>query len=125
MSRRQRKSGLMKLRRSAGRCDQRLVRATHEGGPVKLDFDSFRDGQRVLKLYAKIPHSAVHFGVPEQELNGAEVARLFVDLGDFCASHRMRAVGARFQSNRCHPVPNNTRVLASGDVQALMKPARP
>ena len=40
--------------------------AVHEDGPAKLDFDSFCDGQRVLKLNAKIPHGAVHFGVTEQ-----------------------------------------------------------
>ena len=70
-----RPQSVMRLRRMAGSAGrtaadggpgERQQWAAREGDPAKLDFDSFCDGQRVLKLNANIPHGPVHFGVPEQ-----------------------------------------------------------
>ena len=46
----------MLLRRDVG-IVQRQEWAVDEDGPAKLNFDSFCDGQRVLKLYTEILHS--------------------------------------------------------------------
>ncbi len=48
------------------RTHERQLRAACDDGPVMLDFNCLRNGQCIFKLNAKIPHRAVHFGVPEQ-----------------------------------------------------------
>ena len=37
--------------------------------PSGLDFDSFGDHQRIFKLDAEVPDSAVHLGVTQQQLD--------------------------------------------------------
>jgi len=61
----------------------------------------------------------------EEQLNGPQVAGLLVNLGDLPSPHRMRAICARLQTNRCDPVADDPRILASGDMQALMEAAWP
>lgn len=55
--------------------------------PSWLDFDGFSDGQSIFKFDTKIPDSAIHFGVPQQKLDSAQVARLFVDLCHLGPAH--------------------------------------
>ena len=52
-----------------------------------LDFNSFRDGQSILELDAKIPDSAIHLCMPKQKLDRAWVACLFINLGHFGPPH--------------------------------------
>ena len=40
---------------------------------MPLDFDSFGDGQRIFKFNSEVSDRAVHLGVTEEKLNGAEV----------------------------------------------------
>ena len=60
-----------------------------------LNLSGFRDGQGILKFNTQVADCAVHLGVAEKELNGAQVAGLLVDLGDLCTPHRMLAICAR------------------------------
>lgn len=75
-----------------------LLWAALEGDPSTLDFNGFGDGESILQFDAQIPNRAIHLGVSEKELNGSKVSGLLVDLSDFCPPHRMRAVGAGFQT---------------------------
>ena len=68
-----------------------------------LDVDPFSDAQRILQFNAQIPDSAINLRVPKQELHGAKVARLAVNLRSFGPAHRVFSVSAGFQTNRCHP----------------------
>ena len=61
--------------------------AVHVARPIRLYFNSFCDCQGVFEFNAKIPHCTVHLGVTQQKLNGTQVARLLINLGDLCASH--------------------------------------
>ena len=92
--------------------------------PNWLDFYGLSEGQRIFEFDPKIPHGAIHLGVAKQELHGTQVAGLLVDLRDFCAPHRVRAISAGFQSDRCHPVSDDPRVLAGRDMQSFVKTAR-
>ena len=90
-----------------------------------LQVDPFRQGQRIIQINAEIAHSAVHFRVAKQQLDCAQVAGLLVNLGNLCAPHRMRAIGARFQPDREHPVAHDPGILARGKVWASMETAWP
>jgi hypothetical protein len=46
----------------------------------------FRYGQGVIDLNAKIPDRAFDLGMPEQELDGPEIACPSINQGRFCAS---------------------------------------
>jgi hypothetical protein len=59
--------------------------------PSISDINLFRYCQGVIDLDAEIPDRAFDLGVPEQQLDGPEVARPPIDQGSFCASQRMRA----------------------------------
>ena len=59
--------------------------------PSFLDFNGFREHQRIFQIDGWIPDSAIHFGVPKQERHGAQIARFRVDLCDFGPAHQMSA----------------------------------
>lgn len=79
--------------------------------PRWSDIDPFRDAQSVFKLDAKIANGAVDLRVAEQELHRAKIPRLSIDLSRLGASQRMRAVAARLQTYRGHPVSDEARIL--------------
>jgi hypothetical protein len=58
--------------------------------PGISDINLFRYGQGVIDLNAEIPDRALDLGMPEQKLDGPQVARLSIDQGGLCASQRMR-----------------------------------
>ena len=60
------------------------------------DLDGLGDRERIFQFNTQISYGAVHFGVPEQKLNRAQIACLLVDLRNLGPSHRVRAVGRRF-----------------------------
>ena len=74
--------------------------------PRFLDFHAFRDRQSVLEFDPGIADSAVHLGVPEQELDCPQFASLPVDMCDFGQPHGMRAAGGWVQPDGTQPVPN-------------------
>jgi len=61
------------------------------GGPGASDVDLIRDCQGVIDLNAEIPDRAFDLGMPEQELDGPEIASAPVDQGCLRASERMRS----------------------------------
>ena len=87
MLRPQRMSGLTGRNAAWPMVSQWPVWAVSEDGPAKLYFDSFCDGQRVLKFDAQISNRTVHLRMSKKQLDGAKVASLLVDLGYFSASH--------------------------------------
>jgi hypothetical protein len=101
------------------------VRAAYQDGTEHLDFNRFCNGQGGFRLNATIPDRAVHLRVTQQQLGGALVASLLVDLGHLRPPHRMLTVNARLKANRRHPVADNARILAGRDVKAFVKPAGP
>jgi len=82
-----RKPGLATLHRSAlDRGEWRLWAARVER-PKLLDFNRFSDSQSIFKLDTQVSYGTVHLCMSQQELNGAQVARLLVNLGDLRAPH--------------------------------------
>lgn len=93
--------------------------------PLASDFYGFSDCERVFQFDAEISHRAVHLGVTEQQLHGAEIAGLAVDLRDLGPAHRMGAIGCRLQPYRCDPIADQPGILTGRDVQPLVEAARP
>jgi hypothetical protein len=58
--------------------------------PGISDVNLFRYCQGVIDLDAEIPDRAFDLGMPEQELDGPQIARPPVDQGGFCAAQRVR-----------------------------------
>ena len=54
--------------------------AGFDTGPCYLDLHAFGNGKRIFKIDTQISNCTIHLGVPEQQLNGSEVARLLVNL---------------------------------------------
>jgi hypothetical protein len=72
----------------------------------------FRYRQGVIDLDAEIPDRAFDLGMPEQELDGSEIACVPIDQGSFCASQLMRAKKPRVQPNASDPLRYEPRILA-------------
>ena len=91
---------MRKLQRSAELADEGLLRAVLVERPKYLYFNSLCYCQRIFKFNAQVTNCAVHLRMPQQQLNGTQVARFLIDLGDLRASHRMGAIGGHFQTDR-------------------------
>jgi hypothetical protein len=61
-------------------------------GTVVLQVDPLRERQGVLKIDAEVAHSAVHLRMSQQQLDGAQVPCLLVDLCHLGAAHGMCAI---------------------------------
>ena len=81
------------------------------GRPKSLDFYGFRNCKRILKLDTGVSDGAVHFCMSQQQLNSAQVARLFVNLRNLCTPYRMSSIGAGIQTDRGHPVTDNSGLV--------------
>ena len=88
------------------------------------DVDAFGDAQRVFQFDAEIPHSAIHFGVAEQELDRPKIASLAVYQCGFRPAQGMRPVAARVETNRHYPVADKSGVLACRQVGRRVEPTR-
>ena len=83
----QRMSGMTGRDAASEVIDERQQWAVPYERPKGLDFNGFHNCQGVFKFNAKTSHCAVHLGVTQQQLNGTQIARLLVNLGDFRPSH--------------------------------------
>jgi len=72
----------------------------------------FRYRQGVIDLDAEMPDRAFDLGMPEQELDGSEIACAPIDQGSFCASKRMRAKKPRVQPDASDPLRHEPGILA-------------
>lgn len=72
--------------------DESPIRAASAGRPVVSDFNSFGDREYIFKLDTEVSYRTVHLGMTEQELNGAQIASLSVDLGNLGSAHGMRPI---------------------------------
>jgi hypothetical protein len=75
------------LRRSIVSVREWPVWAVLVARPKRSDFDGFSNNQSVFKFDTQVSDGAVHLCMPQQELNGAQVACLLVNLGDLRAPH--------------------------------------
>jgi hypothetical protein len=88
-----------------------------------LEFDLLRDAQRVVDLDAEITNRAFQLRMPEQQLNGSQVARLLVNLCYLGSPHRVRSVGRAIKSSTFDPLMHDACVLPGRDVRMVMNPA--
>ena len=56
-------------------------------GGTLSKINAFLQRKRIVKVDAKIPYGAVHFGMSEQKLNSEQTARFLESLGKFGAPH--------------------------------------
>jgi hypothetical protein len=65
-----------KLGRNNKTLGQCLLWAVRHERPKHLGFNSFRNCQRIFKFDTQVSYRAVHLRMPQQKLDGAQVARL-------------------------------------------------
>ena len=85
---------------------------------------AFSERERILDVDAEVPNGALDFRVAEQDLHGAQIARLLVDDRGLGSPQRMRPVVLRPQSNPGHPLINKSSILPSADMIGVIDPAR-
>ena len=81
---------------------------------------AFSECERILDVDAQVPNGALDFRVAEQELHGAQVARLFVNDRGLGSSQRMRPVVLRAQSDPGYPLINEAGILAGATHQSVI-----
>jgi hypothetical protein len=62
--------------------------------------------------------------MPQQELDGAQIARLFVNLSRLCPSYGMCSVDGIIKSDARHPFPHIASVLSGGDMRPFREMTR-
>jgi len=92
--------------------------------PGISDINLFRYSEGVIHLNAEIPDRAFDLGMPEQELDGPEIARPPIDQGSLCASQRMRPKQPRVQPDASDPIGDEPRILARCHVAVWTTTAR-
>jgi hypothetical protein len=80
--------------------------------PGISDINLFGYGQGVIHFDAQISDRAFDLGMPEQKLDGPEIAGPPVDKGSFRASQGVRPEQSWVQSNAADPLRNEARILA-------------
>jgi hypothetical protein len=63
-----------------------------------LDVDALGYAHSVFQLNAKVAHCAVDLGVTKEQLHGAKVAGLTIDLGSPCSAKRVCTISTRLQA---------------------------
>lgn len=79
-------------------------------------FGSLSQKQRILDVHTEISNRVLDLGVPEQYLDGAQVAGCLVDHGRFRSSQRVRAIVRCSKPNRCDPFIDQAGVLPRAHV---------
>ena len=85
---------------------------------------AFRKRERILDVDPKVANGALDFFVAEQDLHGAQVARLLVDDRGFGSPQRMRPVVLTPQPDPGHPLINELGILPRADMIGVIDPAR-
>jgi hypothetical protein len=101
------------------RARQWAVRSRHRGPlfarPRRRLFSSQLDllgnAERVADFDAEVADSALELRMPEEQLDGSQVARLLVDLRRLRPTHRMRAVGGAVQPSGLDPSMDDPCIL--------------
>jgi hypothetical protein len=83
-----------------------------------------RDAERVIDLDAEITDRAFELRVPEEQLDGSQVAGLLVDLGRLRSPHRMRAIGGAVEPGALDPGMDDPRILPGRQVRLRPEAAR-
>ena len=91
-------------------------------GPVKLHFRLLCHFQSIVDLDTEVTHSALQFGVPEQELNSSEVLGPTIDQCRLSSPHQMRTVPGRVETNLLDPAVDDPRVLPRSQMRRSMDP---
>jgi hypothetical protein len=65
--------------------------------------DLLGSAERAVDLDAEIADGALELRMPEEQLDGSQVARLLVDLRRLRPTHRVRAVGGAVQPGALNP----------------------
>lgn len=71
--------------------NEAVIRSERMTAPASY-LGPFSQKQSILDIHTEIPDGVLDLGVPEQDLDGAQVARCLVDHGDLGPSQRMRAI---------------------------------
>jgi hypothetical protein len=80
--------------------------------PGISDINLFRYCQCVIDLDAEIADGAFDLGMPQQELDGPEIAGASIDQCRLGTPQRMRPKQSRVQSNAAYPFGDETGILA-------------
>ena len=72
--------------------------------PRGSDVDLLGDGERIVNLDAEVPDGALHFGVPKEKLNGAEVPGSPVNQGRLGSPQRVGAEQRRVEADAGDPL---------------------
>jgi hypothetical protein len=83
-----------------------------------LKLDLLGDIQSVIHLNSKISDCALQLRMAWEELHGAQVADLTIDLGSLCASHRnaCRNIRRRFKADAFNPAMHQPGILPVDNV---------
>ena len=93
-------------------------------GTARLHLSLLRDLQRVVHLDAEVSDSTLKFALTQEKLDGPEIPGAPIDQRRFRTPQRMRAVGSRIRSNRRHPTPDDSGILARRKMRRLRNAAR-
>src|SRR5215471_13424375 len=83
--------------------------------PGASDINLFGYGEGVVALNAQVAHRAHYFLVPQQKLDGPQVAGAAVDERRLCPAERMRPKEARVEPNASNPLADQSGVLPGRD----------
>ena len=76
------------------------------------DVNLFGYGERIIHLNTEVTHGALDLGVPEQQLNCAEVAGSAIDQRCLRSPQRMRAIKGGIEPNDGDPPGDEAGILA-------------
>ena len=77
------------------------------------------DFQGIIDVDAEIPDRALELAMPQQQLDDSQILGAAVDQCRLGPPHRVRTVRRWIKPDGLHPPTNDSRVLASGQVQGL------
>ena len=77
-----------------------------------LDFGLFRDFQRVIYLDSKVSDGTLQLGMAEENLDGPQVFRAFVDQRGLCSPHRVRTIDRWIEADGSNPLMDDPGVLS-------------
>lgn len=89
-----------------------------------LDFHALREHQGILDINAEIANRCFDLGMPKQDLDSAQIARLLINEGCLGPAQRMRAVVLRAQADRHHPLIHEPRILPRAEMPGWIAAAR-